>query len=374
MLLAPGWARLRNHKPMAEKKTGKAREPGDSGEKRVNLRELAEHLGLSVATVSLVMNRSPAAKSIPFHTQARVRAAARELNYRPNVMARMLRQKRSLTIGVIVPEISEGYAALVLSGIEDHLLQEGYFYLVVSHRHRTDLIEEYPRLLQQRAVEGLILVDTPPQNGVSVPVVAVSGHRHVPGVTNIMLNHTRAARLALEYLKELGHRRIALIKGQAFSSDTEVRWKAVRSAAQSLDIEVEESLTIQLESDSPTPKPGYDVTRRLMESGKTFTALFAFNDISAIGAIRALREMGMRVPEDISVVGFDDILSAAYQNPGLTTIRQPLREMGITAASTVLQRINGGAKAEYPKSIIVEPELVVRESTAPLRESASRIA
>src|SRR5689334_25022172 len=165
--------------PQGKKTTSRAE---DRGGRKVNLRELAEHLGLSVATVSLVMNRSPAAKSIPHRTQVRVRNAARELNYRPNVMARMLRQKRSLTIGVIVPEISEGYAALVLSGIEDHLLQEGYFYLVVSHRHRADLIDEYPRLLQQRAVEGLVLVDTPLQEGVSLPMVAVSGHRHVAGV------------------------------------------------------------------------------------------------------------------------------------------------------------------------------------------------
>src|SRR5690349_15849341 len=160
-------------------KTGRAQ---DAGEQKVNLRELAEHLGLSVATVSLVMNRSPAAKSIPHHTQARVRAAARELNYRPNVMARMLRQQRSFTVGVIVPEISEGYAALVLSGIEDHLLQEGYFYFVVSHRHRTDLIDEYPRLLQQRAVEGLIAVDTAVTEDLQIPSVAVSGHKEVPGV------------------------------------------------------------------------------------------------------------------------------------------------------------------------------------------------
>lgn len=352
--------------PHREKAKSRARGAAEkAGEKKVNLRELAEHLGLSVATVSLVMNRSPAAKSIPHRTQTRVRNAARELNYRPNVMARLLRQKRSLTIGVIVPEISEGYAALVLSGIEDHLLQEGYFYLVVSHRHREDLIEEYPRLLQQRAVEGLILVDTPSQEGVSIPMVAVSGHQHVAGVTNIVLNHTRAARLALEYLLKLGHRQIAFIKGQAFSSDTEVRWKAVRAAAQALGISVEESLTSQLDSESPTPKPGYDVTRRLLSNGKAFTALFAFNDISAIGAIRALREMGKRVPEDVSVVGFDDIQSAAYQNPGLTTIRQPLREMGIQAASTVLQRINAGAKAGYPKTIVVEPELIVRETAAP---------
>ncbi len=151
---------------MARFKSNKSAAPQEPSEQKVNLRELADHLGLSVATVSLVMNRSPAAKSIPHHTQARVRAAARELNYRPNVMARMLRQQRSFTIGVIVPEISEGYAALVLSGIEDHLLQEGYFYFVVSHRHRNDLIEEYPRLLQQRAVEGLILVDTLCQSGI----------------------------------------------------------------------------------------------------------------------------------------------------------------------------------------------------------------
>src|SRR6516165_7125606 len=235
---------------------GKSHQGGagqNAGERKVNLRELAEHLGLSVATVSLVMNRSPAAKSIPHHTQARVRAAARELNYRPNVMARMLRQQRSFTVGVIVPEISEGYAALVLSGIEDHLLQEGYFYFVVSHRHRADLIAEYPRLLQQRAVEGFVLVDTPSEPGLSVPVVAVSGHKHVPGVTNISLNHSRAARLALDHLSGLGHRRIAFIKGQPFSSDTEVRWDAIREIARSIGIEIKSQLTVQLAVNSFSP-------------------------------------------------------------------------------------------------------------------------
>src|ERR1700704_2065474 len=166
----------------------------------VSLKILAEHLGLSKAAVSLVINRSPSAKSIPRHTQERIRAAARELNYRPNFMARSLRRQRSFTVGVVVPEVSEGYAALVLSGIEDHLLEEGYFYFVVSHRHRADLIEEYPHLLQQRAVEGLIAVDTACQKGVPVPVVAVSGHREVEGVTNIVLNHSYAAKLALDHL------------------------------------------------------------------------------------------------------------------------------------------------------------------------------
>src|SRR5258708_7609820 len=126
----------------------------------VSLKSLAEHLGLSKTAVSFVINRSPSAKSIPQSTQELIRRAARELNYRPNHLARSLRQLRSYTIGVIVPEISEGYAALVMSGIEDHLLEEGYFYFVVSTRHRNEFIEEYPLLLQQRAVEGLIGVDT----------------------------------------------------------------------------------------------------------------------------------------------------------------------------------------------------------------------
>jgi DNA-binding LacI/PurR family transcriptional regulator len=121
---------------------------------------------------------------------------------------------------------------------------------------------------------------------------------------------------------------------------------------------------VQLESESPTPQPGYEMASKLLQAGHRFTALFAFNDISALGAIRALREAGRRVPEDVSVIGFDDIQSAAYQNPGLTTIRQPLREMGMTAAETLLKRINAAKNAEYPKNIVVEPELIVRGSTA----------
>jgi DNA-binding LacI/PurR family transcriptional regulator len=332
----------------------------------VSLKHLAEHLGLSQAAVSFVINRSPAAKSIPQRTQELIRAAARELNYRPNHLARSLRQQRSFTIGVVVPEISEGYAALVMSGIEDHLLQEGYFYFVVSHRHRNELIEEYPLLLQQRAVEGLIAVDTALSEGLDVPSVAVSGHRDVPGVTNIVLNHAKAACLAVQHLASLGHRRIAFIKGQAFSSDTEVRWDAVREAAQKFGIEVKEQLTGQLEGESSSPLLGYQVTQKLLAGGEAFTALFTFNDISAIGAIQALREAGRRVPEDVSVVGFDDIQSAAFQNPALTTVRQPLREMGMIAAETLLQRITAPAKAPYPTEIVVEPELIVRGSTARL--------
>ncbi len=355
---------------MPRAKSTLAPKPRKPARECVSLKSLAEHLGLSKTAVSFVINRSPAAKSIPHSTQELIRKAARELNYRPNHLARSLRQQRSYTIGVIVPEISEGYAALVMSGIEDHLLEEGYFYFVVSHRHRDELIEEYPLLLQQRAVEGLIAVDTALSEGVQVPLVAVSGHRDVPGVTNIVLNHARAATLALEHLTQLGHRQMAFIKGQEFSSDTAVRWDSVREAAAELGLEIKDRLVVQLEGESSSPELGYLVTRKLLASGEPFTALFAFNDISAIGAIQALREAGRRIPEDVSVVGFDDIQSAAFQNPGLTTVKQPLRQMGVLAAETVLQRINAPLKLPYPKEIIVEPDFVTRGSTGPARRGA----
>jgi LacI family transcriptional regulator len=310
------------------------------------------------------MNRSPNAKSIPQHTQELIRKAARELNYRPNHLARSLRQQRSYTIGVLVPEISEGYAALVLSGIEDHLLQEGYFYFVVSHRHRADLLEEYPLLLQQRAVEGLIAVDTAVAEGLQIPSIAVSGHREVPGVTNIVLNHGRAAMLALEHLYKLGHRQIAFIKGQEFSSDTAIRWESIQASSAALGIEIDNRLVVQLKGESSSPELGYKVTQQILDSGAPFTALFSFNDVSAIGAIQALRESGRRVPDNVSVVGFDDIQSAAFQNPALTTVRQPLRQMGMTAAETLLRRISNSGQDSYTNEIVVEPTLIVRASTA----------
>lgn len=331
----------------------------------MSLKKLADHLGLSPATVSLVINQSPVAASIPQDTKDRILAAARKFNYRPNFFARSLRTQRSFTIGVMVPEVSEGYASMVMSGIEDHLLQEGYFYFVASHRHRADLIDEYPKLLLDRSVDGLIAVDTPWHHDLAVPVVTVSGHNEVKGVTNIVLDHAHAAQVALNHLSELGHRKIAFIKGQEFSSDTEVRWQAIREAAAALNLGVSAKLVIQLEGDSPSPELGYKVTKRLLANHESFTALFAFNDISAMGAVRAIRDAGMRVPEDISIVGFDDIQSAAYQIPGLTTVRQPLRKMGKIAAETLLRRINRPG-IEHVSQITVEPELIVRETTRAL--------
>ena len=348
----------------APKKTSRRSQGAASRPKHITLRVLADHLGLSTATVSLVLNRAALADSIPRGTQERIFTAAHELNYRPSFAARWARTQRSFTVGVLVPEVSEGYAALVMSGIEHHLLKEGYFYLVASHHHRADLVEEYPKLLMGRFVDGLIAVDTPWHHDLAIPVLTVSGHNPANGVSNILLHHERAAELALRHLQQLGHKRIAFIKGQEFSSDTEVRWNSITETAARLGLRLYPKLTVQLEGELASPQLGYRVTKRLLDRKERFTALFAFNDISAIGAIGALRDARLEVPRDVSVVGFDDIQSAAFQNPRLTTIRQPLKRMGTIAAETLLRRIARPEDDSYAREIIVEPELVVRESTA----------
>lgn len=353
-----------------KKKTQKSASRNPSQGQPVSLKQLAKTLGLSPTTLSLVLNDSEKAQSIPQETKDRIFAAARELNYRPNFFARSLRSQRNFSVGVLIPELSDGYAALVLTGIEDYLLQAGYIYLVTSHRHQDKLIDEYPRLLYERSVEGLIAVDTPYTQELPLPVVSVSGHHEKPGVTNIILNHERAAELGLRHLVALGHRDIAFIKGQTFSSDTQVRWDAICKVARHLRVPVLAELTQQMEGVSASPEVGYEAAVRLLKAGGSFTALFAFNDVCAIGAIRAFRESGMRVPEDVSVVGFDDIYEAAYHIPALTTIRQPLRRMGMLAAETLVKRISE-TDDPSPAFVQVEPELVVRESTAVVNAAKS---
>lgn len=337
----------------------------------VSLKQLAHHLGLSTTTLSLVLNDAPSAVSIPQETKDRIFKAAKELKYRPNYLARSLRVQRTHTFGVIVPELSDGYSAMVLNGVESELSKEGYFYLTASHLHREDLLEENPRMLIERRVEGIIAVDTPIRFEPVLPIVNVSGHHEIEGVTNVVLNHRHAAELGIGHLYNLGHRRIAVIKGQEFSSDTEERWATINEAARRRNIEIDAGLTVQLVRDSPSPEVGYEATKTLLARGERFTAVFAFNDISAIGAIRALEEMGLRVPHDVSVLGFDDIYAAAFHNPALTTIKQPLFEMGRLAARTLLDRLASNGEKEVPETLSVEPTLIVRQSTARVLSATS---
>jgi LacI family transcriptional regulator len=334
----------------------------------MSLKFLAHHLGLSPGTISVVLNGVPRASEIPQKTQERILAAAKKLNYRPNHVARTLKNKRSLTIGILAPEISEGYGALLLNAIGEYLIGHGYFYFVATHGLRPDLLEEYPRILVERSVEGFIVIDTALAKPLPLPAVVISGHTRLAGLTNVVLDHDLAARLALEHLAQLGHRKIAFMKGQSFSSDSAERWRSIQQAAGRCGIEVSADMTLELTMPGFSPEVSYPVVQQFLKTQKHFTALFAYNDFSAIGAVRALRDAGFRVPEDVSVVGFDDVNSAAFQNPSLTTIRQPWQKMAQIAAKTLLDRLN---HKRVPAEILVEPELVIRESTGPCKSEVS---
>src|SRR6266852_2970070 len=331
----------------------------------ISLKTLAKYLDLNPATVSVVLNEVPG-RAIPQATRDRIKAAAKELNYRPSLLARSLRNRRTLSIGILVPELGDGYHTQVMSGIGDHLMNAGYFYFTAHHRHRKNLIEEYSQMLLGRGAEALIAIDSALEHPFPVPVVAVAGHRPIEGVTNVLLNHRRAAELTLTHLYSLGHRNIAFMRGQSFSSDSDERWRNLVQVAREMGISVKSDLIVQLNLDMQSPELGYPVVQHLLCNKKKFTALVSFNDIAAIGAVRALQDFGLRVPEDISVIGFDDIKAAAFSTPRLTTIRQPLSEMGKLAAQSVLNRLRG--LEEFQAEIVVEPELVVRESTGAAKQ------
>jgi len=344
--------------------------PKSTRQTGTTLKDLAKHLGLTKGTVSAVLNDSPYARAIPQHTKDRIFAAAEELNYHPNFFARTLRKKRTYTVGVLCAEIGDAYGSVVISGIEEVLTNRKYFFVTVVHHHNEQMMLQYSDILKNRGSEGFITIDTMLATAPSLPTVAVSGHREMDGVTNITLDHVAAAQMVLDHLIGLGHRDIAVIKGQPLSIDTQSRWEGLVDAAGKTGVEFRSELTIQLPADDPSPQSGYEIAKELLARKVPFTALIVYNDISAVGAIRAIKETGLRVPEDISVVGFDDIREAAYHLPSLTTVRQPMRKIGAMAAEALIERLEG--RNGHTAGILVEPELVVRESTGPVAKPSVR--
>jgi DNA-binding LacI/PurR family transcriptional regulator len=347
-------------------KAAPAREPALKPGQTVNLRALADYLHLSPATVSLVLNNSPAGKAISQGTRERVIAAAAKLNYRPNYIARSLRQSKTFSVGVLTPDLSEGYFTLVMKGIDEQLTRSNYVYLTSIHHSDEDLIEKYPLALMSRSVDGFLFLNTSSIAQLPLPLVAISGPRAVAGVTNIVVDHHQAAEMALGHLYSLGHRRVAVMHGPPQRPDAEYRWRGYLQAAREMGISIPPEGRIELKDLASSPEPACIAVRDLLARFRGFTALVCWNDISAIGAVSAIREAGLSVPRDISVLGFDDIISAGYQTPKLTTVRQPLEDMGRQGAEILLQKI-ARPQDEYPSEIVARAELVVRESTGPAR-------
>ena len=333
---------------------------------RITLKKLAEYLCLSRTTVSLILNDVPEATRFPADTRKRVVESAKRLGYRPNYFARSLNKKPTYLIGVLAPDFGNGFESAILSGFERRLLNTGYTSFISTHLWSSELLQRHVETLRDRGVEGLLLIDSTPSEPPGIPAVTICTDRCPIWSTRISIDNALGIGKALDHLASLGHTEIAFIKGPEGSGDTEERWNAVLMTCKTLGLRVDPRLTVQLElietAGTRHAEEGRIAAQKLLARGKRFTALVAFNDISALGAMIALREASLAIPEDVSVMGFDDIEFASVAYPPLTTIRQPLQEMGATAAEILLRKL---AKGEVVEDIRLRPELIMRSSTCP---------
>lgn len=343
----------------------------------VTMRDVAQTSGFSPATVSIVLNNAPLARYIAPATRLRIEETAKRLGYRPNAMARFLRSKRSQSIGVMFFDITDPFCTPILRGIENALYPLGYLPIFADAHNQRDRFERYLEMLLERHVDGLIVVANwlfvdihvlADLNKSEIPTATIGWE--IPGkrVSDVMVDNEAGGRLALEHLHQLGHRRIAIIRGPKRLIDSGPRWRGTQKFAQSVKLEMDSSLVLQLPDvfdPNSSFEHGYRLTEELLQHKKRFTALLAFDDLTALGAIRALAKAGIDVPGECSVIGFDDVAISGLSAPALTTIRQPLETMGSTAVSIVMDAIKAGHE-NRDWSVVsqkLHPELVVRDST-----------
>jgi LacI family transcriptional regulator len=351
----------------------------------VTMRDVATQSGFSPATVSIVLNNAPLARYIAPTTKKRIEEVARKLGYRPNAMARFLRSKRTHSVGVMFFDITDPFCTLVMRGIENALYQQSYVPIFADAHNQRNRFERYLEMLLERHVEALIVVAN--WLFVDIQLLGDLSKRNIPAATigwelpgdtisSVMVDNEAGARLALEHLYHLGHRKIAFIRGPKMLIDSAPRWRGIQKFAQSVGLEIDPALIQQLpESLDPNSsfESGFRFAEDLLQRKKKFTAMMAFDDLTAMGAIRALTKAGIKVPEQCSVTGFDDVALSSLSAPSLTTVRQPMEAMGGLAVNIVMEGINASLeKREWNiVSHKMSPELVIRDSTRAVSLTAS---
>jgi LacI family transcriptional regulator len=332
------------------------------------MRDVANKAGLSVSTVSHVVNNT---RAVSEESRQRVLQAMDELGYKPNVLARSLRRQESNTIGMIVPDSANPFFAEMARGIEDASFSQNYSVILCNSEGDLDKQLVYTNVLIGNQVAGILFVAA----GVStelvkdlrcrlVPVVVVD--REVPGVDvdTVLTNHSQGGRLATQHLVDLGHRRIACISGGSELTPSAERLTGYCEVLESNDLPYDDSLVIRGDFQYES---GYEATQQLMNLDSPPSAVFACNDLMAVGCMSAATELGLPVPEALSVVGFDDVRLASYTNPPLTTICQPKHEIGVMAIEMLLDRMRDpDGPARFRR---FDTELFVRQSTAPYAET-----
>jgi DNA-binding LacI/PurR family transcriptional regulator len=344
----------------------------------VTLLDVARASGFSVSTVSIVLSQAPLSLNVAATTREHVRKIAQQLGYHPDAHARSLRRRSTKTIGVLAFDLSDPFCIPVMRGIQLGLHSVDYLPFVMDAQSRRKLFDDYLNLLLERRVEGVIVIaswvfeetnllaDVRKNN---VPIIIVGRDLTSRGISSILVDNEAGGALAMRHLSDLGHRQIAVIRGPQEMCDSEPRWLGIQHIASQAGISLDPRLVLEL-PDLVDPMSGFDggwrLVKQMLETHRPFTAVLAFDDLTALGVVRGLTEAGLRVPEDCSVMGFDDVLPAKVATPAITTIRQPLLDMGLQAAERVLHALKSreAGKKEKPRLLKATPELIPRMSTA----------
>ena len=329
--------------------------------------DVAERAGLSISTVSHVINNS---RSVSDESRQRVLQAMEELDFKPNALARSLRLRKTNTLGMIVPDSANPFFAEVSRAIEDASFAQNYSVILCNSEGDLDKQGAYTNVLIENRVAGILFVAAGPSTELvndlgrrRVPLVVVD--REVPGVgvDTVMTNHAQGGCLATQHLIDLGHKRIACIAGNSEVSPSAERLTGYRQTLNKNGHPYDKKLVVKGDFQYES---GYGATTYLLALERPPTAIFACNDLMAVGCISAASEFGYRVPDDLSVVGFDDVRLASFTNPPLTTIVQPKVEIGTIATKMLLERVLD--MDSKPRFTRLDTELKIRRSTTALKE------
>ncbi len=332
--------------------------------KRITYKDVAEHAGVSVATVSYVLNNGP--RPVSAEARLRVESAIAELGYYPNEVARSLRLQQSSTIGLIIPNATNPVYAEIAQEVEHICSAAGFLVLLCNSGNQPAREEKFVTMLRAKGVDGVVIMPhhdplalIAPLQQAYIPTVVLE--HDLPGTHCIASADLEGGHLGTAHLIELGHRRIGLIKRPPTSTLSTERFTGYCQALAHAGIAFDPDLVVESLTGHAA---GAAAMSRLLALSDPPTAVFTHNDVMAIGAIHAIHCAGLSVPEDISVVGYDDIASAAYTFPPLTTVRHPKAELGTLAANTILTMIRRDSELT-PQTTILAVELVLRASTAP---------
>ena len=327
--------------------------------RRVTLRDVALEAGVSIKTVSRVVNGEPTVNEA---MAVRVAEVVERLGYRPNELARSLKGRRSRTIGLVIDDVSNPFMAVCAQAIEEVAWEHGHALILCDSHADLQTEDAYVGLLAQRQVDGLLLVPARGRNGrleaerrAGLPVVAFDRPAEGVRTDSVLVENRAGAREATEHLIWHGHERVAFVGDVRHYYTARKRLEGYKEALEATNLEPLHSL------DANSIEQGEEATKGLLEAPDPPTALFAANILTALGALRAIEDLGLRVPEDVAVIGFDDFELAHVLRPRFTLVRQPAAELGRRAAEMLFDRLDGRGSPE-PRRLVLPTELVVRES------------